>query len=234
METTSDGHGILSIKLLKDNPTTVKTWNNSLSDIGSDTLIAPGSTLYEQVAHLAIGNKVIFSGSFAAGKLDYVKEASVTESGAMNEPELIFTFASVSTKLNQPLGPLNPSPNEASPSAETNSSAAQTSQAVLLHKTEPLYSQEARKAKFNGDIRASIVIDENGNVSEVHILDSPGLGLEENIITAVRQWKFKPAMKDGVVVSARATVNVAVRCDAVVDRQGLMTFQCSTTSTLGS
>lgn len=102
MQTTSDGHGILYVKLPGTTTATVQTWNNSLSDMGSGTLISPGSALYEQVSHLAIGDKVIFSGTFVAGNLDYVRETSLTEAGSMSEPEFIFTFRSVQLGSSRP------------------------------------------------------------------------------------------------------------------------------------
>jgi protein TonB len=57
-----------------------------------------------------------------------------------------------------------------------------------------------------GKVEASIVVDEQGNVGNVTIIDSPGIGLDEKVTSAVRQWKFKPAMKDGVPVSFQMIV----------------------------
>lgn len=96
MQTTSDGRGILSLKLLRGANISVETMNNGFSDIGSDTLIPAGSPLYDQVSRLAVGDEVVFSGTFAASNRDYIEEISVTEEGSMTEPDFIFTFASVS------------------------------------------------------------------------------------------------------------------------------------------
>lgn len=95
MQTTRDGNGILSIKPLGQDSITIKTWNNSLSDVGSGTLIPTGSQLYDQVSRLFVGEIVVFSGRFESGDLDYLKEASLTEAGSMDEPEFIFRFATV-------------------------------------------------------------------------------------------------------------------------------------------
>ena len=81
-----------------------------------------------------------------------------------------------------------------------------TSQPILLSKVEPGYSDEATKANFSGKVEASIVIDERGNVGNVTIIDSPGLGLDEKVAAALRQWRFKPAMKNGVPVSFQMMV----------------------------
>lgn len=95
MTTTGDGSGVLSIRPPGYDWITVGTWNNSLSDIGSGTLIPAGSPLYEQVSHLSVGGKVTFAGTFGSGDLDYLKESSMTEAGSMDDPEFVFTFASV-------------------------------------------------------------------------------------------------------------------------------------------
>jgi TonB family protein len=91
------------------------------------------------------------------------------------------------------------------------SPTSSSSDPVLLSKVEPDYSEEARRAKWNGDIRAFITIDEEGNVSSVQVLNSPGLGLDEKVVAALRQWKFKPAMKEGVPVGFRVEVTVTLR-----------------------
>ncbi len=75
MEITSDGKGILAVRLPGNDSTTVRTWNNGLSDIGSGTLIPQGSALYERVANLAVGDKVSFDGIFASGNLDFLRDA---------------------------------------------------------------------------------------------------------------------------------------------------------------
>lgn len=87
----------------------------------------------------------------------------------------------------------------------------QDSMPVQTYRVEPEYSEAARQAKFNGTVRASIVIDEQGNVGNVRILDSPGLGLDEKVVVAVRRWRFKPAVKDGRTVPANAIVTLTFR-----------------------
>jgi hypothetical protein len=62
--------------------------------LGAQTLIPAGSTLYEQIARLSVGEKVIFSGTFAGGK-DFVEETSLTEEGSMNAPEFLFSFSGI-------------------------------------------------------------------------------------------------------------------------------------------
>lgn len=87
-------------------------------------------------------------------------------------------------------------------------STAEVVPATLLQKVEPELSPEARQAHFNGDVRASFVVDEQGNAADIAVIDSPGLGLDEKVIEAVKQCKFKPASKNGMPVASKATITV--------------------------
>ncbi|MGB7762579.1 MAG: energy transducer TonB [Bryobacteraceae bacterium] len=80
---------------------------------------------------------------------------------------------------------------------------------VLLYKKEPEYSEEARKAKYQGTVVLEIYVDASGRAVNPRVLRSLGLGLDEKALEAVRMWKFKPGYKDGkpVTVSAQIEVN---------------------------
>ena len=95
--TNSEGLGVLSIRIA-DN-ILVKTWNNAISDIGSETLIPKESKLYKELLHLNIGDQVLFSGTFLQSDRDHFQESSVTTIGMLESPEYIFRFQTVK-KLN--------------------------------------------------------------------------------------------------------------------------------------
>jgi|SoiMethySBSTD1v2_1073268.scaffolds.fasta_scaffold687385_1 protein TonB len=81
----------------------------------------------------------------------------------------------------------------------------------LLHKIEPEYSEEARKAKYQGTVLLYIEVDGNGKATNIKVARSLGLGLDEKAIEAVKQWKFKPGYKDGKPVTVAATIEVNFR-----------------------
>ncbi len=81
----------------------------------------------------------------------------------------------------------------------------------LIRKVEPEYSEEARKAKFQGVVVLYIIVDPNGNAINPRVMKSLGLGLDEKAVEAVKQWKFKPGYKDGKPVAVAATVEVNFR-----------------------
>jgi TonB family protein len=76
---------------------------------------------------------------------------------------------------------------------------------------EPTYSEEARKAKLEGDCVVSIVVDDKGKPTDLHVIKSLGMGLDEKAIEAIKTWKFEPAYKDGKPVAAKLTLQVSFR-----------------------
>jgi protein TonB len=85
-----------------------------------------------------------------------------------------------------------------------------TSPTVLV-KVEPEYSEEARKAKWQGTVVLSLVVDENGAAQAIKVTKSLGLGLDQKAIEAVQKWRFKPGMKDGKPVPVIAAIEVNFR-----------------------
>ncbi len=82
---------------------------------------------------------------------------------------------------------------------------------VLVFKTDPEYSEEARKSKYSGSVTLAIVVDTEGRARDIHVTRSLGMGLDEKAMEAVRQWKFKPGLKAGQAVNVRATIEVNFR-----------------------
>jgi len=73
------------------------------------------------------------------------------------------------------------------------------------------YSEQARAAKFNGVVIVSVLVNEDGLPIDPQVTRSAGMGLDEKAIESVLQYRFKPAMKDGVPVEARIMVEVNFR-----------------------
>ncbi len=81
----------------------------------------------------------------------------------------------------------------------------------VIYKVEPEYSEEARKAKFQGTVLLFVVVDEHGNARDIRILRPLGLGLDQKAIEAVQKWKFSPGKKDGKPVPVQAQIEVNFR-----------------------
>ncbi len=56
-----------------------------------------------------------------------------------------------------------------------------------------------------------VVVTTEGKARDIRVTKSPGLGLDEKAIEAVRKWQFKPAMKDGRPVDAQVPIEVTFR-----------------------
>lgn len=79
----------------------------------------------------------------------------------------------------------------------------------VVYQPDPEYSEEARKAKYQGVCVLSLVVGPDGKPRDIHVSRSLGLGLDEKAIEAVNQWKFEPAMKDGKPVAVEIAVEVS-------------------------
>jgi TonB family protein len=77
-----------------------------------------------------------------------------------------------------------------------------------IYSPEPEFSEEARKAKYQGTCTLGVVVDANGHPTNIRVLSALGMGLDEKAIAAVKTWRFEPAMKDGHAVSFEIAVEV--------------------------
>jgi protein TonB len=82
------------------------------------------------------------------------------------------------------------------------------SRPVVLYQVEPEFSEEARKAKFSGNVEVYIWVDTDGKPSHIRVVRGVGMGLDEKAVEAVRQYRFKPAMKDGKPVQVDLYIDV--------------------------
>ena len=81
----------------------------------------------------------------------------------------------------------------------------------IVKHVEPEYSEAARRAKFNGVVSMTLVVDEKGMPRDIRVVRPTGMGLDEKALEAVRKWRFAPGRKNGVPVSTYATVDVSFR-----------------------
>src|SRR5581483_5714503 len=76
---------------------------------------------------------------------------------------------------------------------------------------DPEYSEEARKAKYQGTCVLWLIVAQDGHPHDIKVARSLGMGLDQKAIEAVRNWKFEPAMKDGQPVAVQINVEVNFR-----------------------
>jgi TonB family protein len=78
----------------------------------------------------------------------------------------------------------------------------------ILSKVEPKYSEEARKNKLQGSILMSVIVDATGAPTQIAVLRPLGMGLDEQAVEAVSQWKFAPGTKNGTPVAVFSQIEV--------------------------
>lgn len=80
-----------------------------------------------------------------------------------------------------------------------------------LDTPDPEYSEEARKAKYQGTCVLWLIVGPDGKPRDIKVARALGMGLDQKAIEAVRNWKFEPAMKDGKPVAVQINVEVNFR-----------------------
>jgi TonB family protein len=79
---------------------------------------------------------------------------------------------------------------------------------TVLSRVEPQYSEEARKARYQGTVVLEAIVKRDGTVDILRVVRSLGFGLDENAIQALKQWRFKPGMRNGIPVDVALNIEV--------------------------
>lgn len=84
---------------------------------------------------------------------------------------------------------------------------------VSSHQVRPVVPQIARQRRVSGTVLLRILVDETGKPEKVEILRdvTPNVGLGAASRQALEQWRWKPAMKNGVNVKTWIAVQVPFR-----------------------
>jgi len=77
-----------------------------------------------------------------------------------------------------------------------------------IYSPDPEFSEEARKAKYQGTCTLMIVVAADGKPINIRVVNSLGMGLDEKAIETVKTWRFEPGQKDGHPVNVEMAVEV--------------------------
>ncbi len=80
----------------------------------------------------------------------------------------------------------------------------------VVHEVKPVYPRDAMAKGITGDVHVDVSIDERGTVTNTAIVKSIP-ELDEAAMTALRQWKFEPARRDGKAVPVTVTILTTFR-----------------------
>lgn len=84
---------------------------------------------------------------------------------------------------------------------------------MVTREVKPDYTPEARKAGIQGNVELSVVVKDDGSVGDVTVTKSldDKYGLDNEAVTAMKKWQFKPGSKDGKPVAVRVKVEMTFR-----------------------
>jgi len=70
---------------------------------------------------------------------------------------------------------------------------------ISLMNVEAQFSEEARRKRIDGNCVVKLIVDAQGMPEDIKVVKSPGYGLDEQAVAAVSRYRFKPAMKEGLL-----------------------------------
>ncbi len=90
---------------------------------------------------------------------------------------------------------------------------AQTRGAVQTKQVNPVYPDNLLKTQQQGNVLIIGRIDTQGRVRDPLVVSATQAGFRQAALDAVRQWQFKPAMREGKPVEVFANIAVRFRLD---------------------
>jgi TonB family protein len=80
--------------------------------------------------------------------------------------------------------------------------------AEILSKPTPIYTEEARSKRIEGEVLLEVVFEASGKLHVVKIVRGLGHGLDDAAVHAAEQIRFKPALRDGQPSDSTAVVHI--------------------------
>ena len=83
-----------------------------------------------------------------------------------------------------------------------------TSSVEITYKPQPVYTDEARGLKLEGEVLLEVSFGANGTLHVNRVVRGLGHGLDEAAIAAANKMRFKPALRMGQPIDSTAVVHV--------------------------
>jgi len=96
----------------------------------------------------------------------------------------------------------------AQPKAKSAEPVVKTLPAEITFKPRPVYTDEGRQLKIEGEVLIDVVFSATGQIQILRVVHGLGHGLDESAVRAAEKIQFKPALKDGHPTDFEAVVHV--------------------------
>jgi len=101
---------------------------------------------------------------------------------------------------------------DSEPAAQVRKAAAapapRTIPAEITAKPNPIYTEEARKLRVEGEVLLEVIFESTGKLRVVRVVRGLGHGLDEAAVQAAEQIHFKPALRDGQPADSTAVLHI--------------------------
>jgi TonB family protein len=94
------------------------------------------------------------------------------------------------------------------PHSKLKNSEAKALPAEIVFKPSPVYTEEARKLRIEGEVLLQVLFQSSGKLRILRVVRGLGHGLDESAIRAAEQIRFKPALEDGEPTDCTAVVHI--------------------------
>jgi TonB family protein len=94
------------------------------------------------------------------------------------------------------------------PKVKQAAAVSNTNPVEILYRPKPVYTDEGRAKRVEGDVLVQVVFKASGDVQVERVVRGLGYGLDEAAEAAARQIKFKPATQNGTPVDFPAVAHI--------------------------
>ncbi|MFZ3264489.1 MAG: energy transducer TonB [Terriglobales bacterium] len=94
------------------------------------------------------------------------------------------------------------------PAKKSAAPAVKTVPAEITYKPRPVYTEEGRQLKVEGEVLLDVVFTATGQIKVMKVVQGLGHGLDESAIQAAEKIQFKPALKDGHPADFQAVLHI--------------------------
>lgn len=152
---------------------------------------------FDQSAH---GSRPVRNGAASAG---------MPQSAGFGDPTALAVRGSRSTGQVQTAGFEAQQVRTGSVRRSSDEQHAPTTQVEILFKPNPVYTEEARRLKLEGEVLLEVEFLSSGELRVKRVVRGLGHGLDEAAVAAANKIKFKPAQQNGTPVDSTAIVHVS-------------------------